>query len=613
MSPLIIPASGATQTVHFRQITPTIEWTIDDTTWTPIASDQWPVSIQNTTPPDTLKILFKTDITISDPSQYFVIAGSDSQPGNTSLNDDGSITRFTINGVSNYPGLINNGTNSSAGGTFTYVFNLEVDVSGSTLATGGGWIGQAYFGSGLGTGDRKSWVVNCKSNGPISQNAGGILGASAGYEDGFVYVIGCSSSGDIDNSAGGIVGYQAGEATSGIQYVNISSCWSSGNINGVNAGGILGANSLLISVSSSYSSGSINGTNAGGIIGSGSTSVSVSNCYSTGNISGNGASGISGGVPLNTLVIQNCYSSGSISAVSGGIVGGASDTTLSNCYTSGAGTGTGGIIASSSIDPPTCYSEANNGTAGWNAANANNVLTGVTSGSWTIVGTGPYLITMMGYTPYAQMNIVVDVSGDAMLNRSFSATIPAGGTTTGPTYLPGYTYAITQITPASLGIIINAGSGALSASISTTPAVYTVWVYASINPYSITPFYLTVSAGPPQPAIVPWIYRPFPAVVFPQRPNSWYLMARTAWDTYERVQTTDADTRVQLSGTGWAPPSWRNQSLTIWYVFQSSEEKNHFNLGQRLHQQAYPQLNWIAQRNLGISESVVSVSWPQPL
>jgi hypothetical protein len=90
-------------------------------------------------------------------------------------------------------------------------------------------------------------------------------------------------------------------------------------------------------------------------------------------------------------------------------------------------------------------------------------------------------------------------------------------------------------------------------------------------------------------------------------------MARTAWNLYERVQATDAATRVSLSGTGWNPPSWRNQSLTIWYVFPGLDEKNHFNLGQRLHQQAYPQLNWVAQRNLGISGSVVSVTWPQPL
>lgn len=90
-------------------------------------------------------------------------------------------------------------------------------------------------------------------------------------------------------------------------------------------------------------------------------------------------------------------------------------------------------------------------------------------------------------------------------------------------------------------------------------------------------------------------------------------MARNAWDTYERVQAADAATRVQLSGTGWTPPSWRNQSLTIWYVFQGKEEKDQFNVGQRLHQQICPTYNWVAQRNMGISATPLTNVWPQPL
>lgn len=110
-----------------------------------------------------------------------------------------------------------------------------------------------------------------------------------------------------------------------------------------------------------------------------------------------------------------------------------------------------------------------------------------------------------------------------------------------------------------------------------------------------------------------WPTTAFPAQLFPQKGVAWLRSARQAWDTYERVQAVDAATRVRLSGSGWVAPSWRNQTLTIWYVFQSVEERLQFRRGQQLHQQICPELNWNAQRNFGISEAPVTNVYPQPI
>ena len=145
----------------------------------------------------------------------------------------------------------------------------------------------------------------------------------------------------------------------------IEGCYSSGNISGTNAGGIigtLGANqsSSDILISKSYSTGIISGLEAGGICGSDCGNlgkIKISECFSLGEISGDKAGGITGAECGNSngnnlLVIENCYSVGNLTGTySGGILGyNCGDNygkfKVSNCYTVGIASSleAGGII-----------------------------------------------------------------------------------------------------------------------------------------------------------------------------------------------------------------------------------------------------------------------------
>lgn len=318
-----IEGSGGTN-IYIRQSGEDIEYSQDEQeTWSAIFR---PCLITNTdTPAGMLKVLFTTDLSLTDAYWYFVCGSDSIQFGSESLNSDGTRPVLTVTGVEDYPGLINNGNDGGNGHNSIKVYNLDVRSVDSTLAVGGGWIGQAYYGNNA----SNNYVINCCSNGDISENGGGIMGQLTGYQ-GYINIIGCSSSGDqaADNS-GGIVGYHA-SLTGG--QMTIASCFSTGDISGTGCGGIIGKNA---------------GDNCG---------ITVTDCYSTGEIGGSGCGGIAGsycGVNSGELTVRNCYTTGSItSSDGGGIIGSnCENCTITNCYTTGnidSEADAGGIVGSGS-------------------------------------------------------------------------------------------------------------------------------------------------------------------------------------------------------------------------------------------------------------------------
>ncbi len=89
---------------------------------------------------------------------------------------------------------------------------------------------------------------------------------------------------------------------------SVSNCYSTGEINGLDAGGIFGS-FCSGSISLSYSTGSINGVNAGGICGPTSNEILLSNSYSLGKISdeATNAGGLFGVFSGRVLTATNCY------------------------------------------------------------------------------------------------------------------------------------------------------------------------------------------------------------------------------------------------------------------------------------------------------------------
>lgn len=401
-------------TIHLRDTEGTIEYSLDEDIWTEIFR---PCLIENTSTSDGyVKVVLNNDMTFTDAFWYFVMGSGYIQFGDENLNEDGSIPIIYISGVSDYPGLIQNGYDGGNGYERIRVYNIDVRaINETTLATGAGWLGQAYFCNSVGY----NYIINCTSDGDVNVNGGGIVGEHTAPNGGNLEITGCYAYGDITDQAGGLVGYNAA-IDSG--YIQIKSCYATGIIDGDEAGGLVGKNAAnnnaTVDIIDCYTTGNITGAESGGLVGSyaGSSGgvVNVSYSYTRGGIMGSGAGGIVGSNAV-TFNISNCYVSGDVTdgTITSGVVGSNhGDVVINHTYTCGAmGSGDNYFFIGDDTVPETCYSEAEHSTSGWNTTNANTVLDDVPTDAiglrWmaTVINE-PYELTRMGYTPYTRAIIV---------------------------------------------------------------------------------------------------------------------------------------------------------------------------------------------------------------
>jgi hypothetical protein len=212
--------------------------------------------------------------------------------------------------------------------------------------------------------------------------------------------------------------------------VTIESCWSTGEIQGGAAGGIVGHWCANVTVTNCYSEGNITAPyDAGGIVadsaGQGSSGCIVSNCYSLGTINEPnggivGAVNSPGSVTC-SITITNCFSLGALSGSisnAGAILASVNaaaagnwSVTVTHCYAAGNSSGTSGSIVGAQgnengtdvqIKGTTVWSanypEKKHGSSGWNDTNAASVLTGAPSATpglgatWFSLGTKPGLL-----------------------------------------------------------------------------------------------------------------------------------------------------------------------------------------------------------------------------
>jgi hypothetical protein len=399
--------------LYIKQANGDFQYSTNNSDWTTFG---WPLTIANVGP-SSLIVRFVGDFTIIDSNQYFVVNSDDIVfRGEESGLLSPSV--FKISGVSNYPGLFQNGTNLTNGFNNTQISNIFIDSDGSTLSPGSGWLAQSYFGNGV----TSNSISNCGSNGTISTGGGGIVGSYSMN----LTISKCFSTGQILTNAGGIVGSYSNSVT-------VSDSYSTG-ILGITAGGIIGPNSIGPTVSSSYSQGLI-GSSAGGIVGPYSSSPIVINTYSTGAIFGGGIIG------LGTLAL---------------------DTQILHSYTSGAGTGGGsGIIQDVGTDGITNYAETNHGANGWNPVNAAATLTGVGT-TWTIVSPStPYQLAGFNIVPYATSTLTLSKgSSTEPAYSNYSMCVILKINNDNPTNTPGIT--------------IDSDTGIISISNTATNGLYDV-------------------------------------------------------------------------------------------------------------------------------------------
>ncbi len=270
----------------------------NSTTWTAVTA--WPLTLTTsaTTGAGTeLIVTMSSDLTINSTNGglngYFKI-------GKDYTTFEGNNKKVIVDGVTDYEGLIQNGTNGANGKNYVTIQNLGVvTANGSTLGFYKGWIGQDYFGRGA----SNNVANNCYSTGNISGDySGGIFGRFA------------SNTGNI----------------------SANNCYSTGGISGDGSGGIFSGEagySGNVSATNCYSTGAITGQYSGGIFGLGagfSGTASATNCYSTGDISiGILSGGIFGAYAGNSgnASATNCYFNGMSDQIKG-----SGTVTVTNCY-----------------------------------------------------------------------------------------------------------------------------------------------------------------------------------------------------------------------------------------------------------------------------------------
>jgi hypothetical protein len=484
----IILAEGI---LYIRQNGASIEYS-SSSTFSSAQPVAWPVTVINTTPSIYLKVYFTTDIIITGgPDRFFICGSAYIQFGNTTLNPNGTRPTITIQDIINYPGLIRNGSNTESGKNNIVVVNLNVLSTGTTtLALDGGWIGQTDYSRGV----AQCKIVYCSSNGYITENGGGIVGARSGPFSTVnnLQITYCNSSGDIDLNSGGIAGNFCNN-------ILVTNCFSTGNMPSGYGGGIFGSNMTITNatVQYSYSTGNILSDRSGGICG-GFARGNIIGCYSTGNITGAiNATGIFGVFPRGTSIVSNCYCIGLINNQGGGTAGVIPNTTVSgvplvtNTYTSGATTSGafGGIYTDINFDGPSNYSEANNNSFGWKDINAAATLQGVGTIWGSIASDTHYVLLNFGVSPYSLD--VIDSTTYA-LNQTYSQTIQAGQSTI-PAQVAGFK--IFQILSGGHSTISIDNTGKISTTSSTPPGTYTLMVYG-VDDYTTTTFILIVTGTP---------------------------------------------------------------------------------------------------------------------
>jgi len=178
--------------------------------------------------------------------------------------------------------------NGNVGGIAGYLTNIDGEVSGCSNT--GSIFGKSQVGGIVGNIRTSDILKDCYNNGAVtgyssgSSNIGGIGGMiETGTQS-------CYNTGTI--SGGSNIGGIAGT----LKYVSTSYCYNTGNVTGAsNVGGIAGSSNYPL-IRYSYNTGTVSVTASfvGGIIGNDSGGTRITSCYSTGTVQGNIAGGIAG-------------------------------------------------------------------------------------------------------------------------------------------------------------------------------------------------------------------------------------------------------------------------------------------------------------------------------
>ncbi len=225
-------------------------------------------------------------------------------------------------------------------GTVKDLHLTGVNISGSSQV--GGLVGYS----------ETAMIDTCSVTGSIATSSSEYVGGLVGEATGSTIIDSCHSEVTFTSAnaadLGGFVGYSHDGTT-------ISKCYSSGDISGTSGsspeGGFVGDNESTIT--NCYTLGSVvqsggYGSYYGGFVGKNDVAGNISSCYSTGNVEGYEYVGGFAGANLVESEIQNCYSRGNVTIINSGLYAGgflgeynesASSADINKCYSTGSVTG----------------------------------------------------------------------------------------------------------------------------------------------------------------------------------------------------------------------------------------------------------------------------------
>lgn len=410
-----ITDSNDNSTINISQSGSNIVYNLGDNTGDHIITN-WPVMIIGSLSKYNTTFVYLTNLTFTNPNQYFIMGSNDLNFGN---NDPSNRITINLNFTSPYNGIFQNGT-STKNGYDNCTINKIIVSGTATLSDYGGFLCQSY------------WNINSSNPGNISS---------------------CSSTINITgNYSGGLLGAYS-------NVYRIQNCYTSGNIIGNYAGGVVGAyfnnlnNQNGSAIYALYSIGNIFGNNAGGIFGGYSifrNNQTIQDLFSIGNILGTNSGGILGSdTNFNNssfLIFMNTYSLGNISNNAGGFLGGMNqqrtsnfNLTIFNSYVCSLFNNNNSIIAPSLYNYVKLLTIFSYITNSWSNSTASKIL--FSGGTWTTYTNNiPYTLQVFNGEPtyfndnynYASPVCITSTSDNQILVVGGNLSIQVLANGTGP-------------------------------------------------------------------------------------------------------------------------------------------------------------------------------------
>lgn len=243
---------------------------------------------------DTNTFLMSRNITVTDNVQIML------RPGDTF---DGNNHKFSLSTDFFCTGLFWASDQTVTSDTMPLITRLGVE--GGVLSSDCGYL--------IGSSAVKHLkITQCYSTGPINKiGSAGLVGHLTSTSDQYILMKDCYSTGlmsGINATVAGLIGRA--------QQVSIVNCHTRGNIDARRGVGII-QTMVNGSLDRCYSSGQVSGALAAGIVGSCGSDCTITNCYSLGTVSGNNAAGIIRS--LGYVTIDSCYVAGAVASDCGGI------------------------------------------------------------------------------------------------------------------------------------------------------------------------------------------------------------------------------------------------------------------------------------------------------